>query len=498
MSIHVQPHATQRTISPARRKIKYGLLIAALVSLTFTSISCTPSEEPATTPSEEPATTPSEEPATTPSEEPATTPSEEPATTPSEEPATTPSEEPATTPSEEPATTPSEEPATTPSEEPATTPSEEPATTPSEEPATTPSEELDYSMSSVDLSADKLPPKFAGHDPEYIYKTLASRFRPKGEFETTPEFEERLRTDQEKPLVGDLTIHCILASTYCADSGRGRKILYDADRRVLQISPQIVPTTTRYLVDQSPPLEQELEQKEEVHTVELKQIVDDKGVYVGSNAYGVKRDIHQVDEYNYLLIFNNFEDFGLVTDNYYRATLEVPMDADTAKVAKSHLRTMFLYRLVSPVIKIWTYTRRPEIDDPRDGDCNRYYLNAMVEEIWLYDFETGEIYKKLKPVRKSEADAEPEVKSEKDQETAKLIEAERERQKEEEALKPKFRTWKDKTGQHQIEGKFVSLSAGKVKLELKDEKVIAVEVDALCEADKEYIEERKKIALGRK
>ena len=60
---------------------------------------------------------------------------------------------------------------------------------------------------------------------------------------------------------------------------------------------------------------------------------------------------------------------------------------------------------------------------------------------------------------------------------------------------PQFRVWTDRTGQHETTAKFRSLSFEKVKLELKDESIIEVSADALCDADREYIEERKRMAL---
>lgn len=69
------------------------------------------------------------------------------------------------------------------------------------------------------------------------------------------------------------------------------------------------------------------------------------------------------------------------------------------------------------------------------------------------------------------------------------------KQREREALVPKFRVWKDKTEKYQRTAKFRAVINKKVKLELKDGKIIHVAVEALCEADKTYLKERKRLVL---
>ncbi len=49
------------------------------------------------------------------------------------------------------------------------------------------------------------------------------------------------------------------------------------------------------------------------------------------------------------------------------------------------------------------------------------------------------------------------------------------------------RTWTDKSGKFRIVARFVSMRAGKVKLEKKDGGVITVDVEVLCQADRDYL-----------
>ena len=67
------------------------------------------------------------------------------------------------------------------------------------------------------------------------------------------------------------------------------------------------------------------------------------------------------------------------------------MDVDTATAAKSDLRLLFLYRLVSPsTLKRGITIILPQQGRPTDKESASHFLNAKVEEIWLYGCETGE------------------------------------------------------------------------------------------------------------
>jgi hypothetical protein len=50
-----------------------------------------------------------------------------------------------------------------------------------------------------------------------------------------------------------------------------------------------------------------------------------------------------------------------------------------------------------------------------------------------------------------------------------------------------FRVWTDRSGQHQIQAKFLGVEEGKVKLEKSGGKVVLVTMDSLSEADQRFI-----------
>ena len=165
-------------------------------------------------------------------------------------------------------------------------------------------------------------------------------------------------------------------------------MLYDADQQVLRVTAWMSQVKTDPLISKT---------RETRQAITVRAIRDYKGSYVGENAYGAKKDIVKVDQNIYCLIFNNPDDFGFAKDSFLtKIKLAATMDVDQAKLAKEGLRTLLLYRLVSPFTQEHKDHIFPKIDVPRDGEFNHYYLNARVDAIWLYNFETGEIYSKIK------------------------------------------------------------------------------------------------------
>ena len=55
------------------------------------------------------------------------------------------------------------------------------------------------------------------------------------------------------------------------------------------------------------------------------------------------------------------------------------------------------------------------------------------------------------------------------------------------AEQPRMRTWTDYSGKFKTEAALLEFSAGKVKLQKADGKVITITMSKLCEADREYV-----------
>jgi hypothetical protein len=306
-------------------------------------------------------------------------------------------------------------------------------------------------MSSLDLSVERLPARFVGHDSRRIGETLWKKFAEKNEFESTQQYQARLRSEKEKPLFGDLTLNSILALTIEHES----ELSYDADRQICQVD---VPRT-----------------------------------FVTVHASEASRRAMEIT-YPYWVIPDNPGDFDIDAE---RLLYEVRMNADTARAAKSRLRILLCCRLVSPfVVRAYNH-----------NEC----IIGGIEEIWLYNIETGEIYRKIKPFAKGERTNGQERQaatgtvtmeqsnSDDDQRAAAArarAATERARAADERARAAAeaelWRTWTDSTGQHKTEAKFGGVIAGTVKLIKRDGSAIKIPVEKLSDEDREWIEDRKK------
>lgn len=231
-----------------------------------------------------------------------------------------------------------------------------------------------YSAFPIDKSIERLPLEFAAQDPQQIYNALVEKFGPKREFESTPQYQERLQSEKDKPLFGDIRANGLFVSEvdHSKDNAVGKaEMVYDADRQVLQV------TAWLSLVLSNP---------------------SSFGNPNGKQAIRV-RNIVQPDINSYSLIFNNSKNFGIKQDkNSTKIKFDVPMGVDEAKEAKSSLKILLLYQLVEPFTQEWKGIEFPQIfknQAPRPTDR---YLNVNVEEIWFYNSETGKIYHKIKPI----------------------------------------------------------------------------------------------------
>ena len=233
------------------------------------------------------------------------------------------------------------------------------------------------STSPFGLSVQELSPGFHGHDIQRVYDAL--RMSPKGEFETTKQYEDRLLAFTDKPLFGDLGVKSLFAF---ATGPVEDDVSYDADHQVMTVT---VPIAYADITVRA----------HKVH----------EGDYVGENAYGAKSHITKAEYRHYIVTVTNATDFighepGLDETLRLKAS---QMDVDTAREAKPNLRILLLCHLVrtrsgasvGPFTEETHWEHAPRRDEPEEFLSTKYHISANVEGIWLYNFETGRIYVKF-------------------------------------------------------------------------------------------------------
>jgi hypothetical protein len=240
-----------------------------------------------------------------------------------------------------------------------------------------------YSSLPLDLKAEKLPPQFRGHDVVRLYNALTTNVSPKSEFETTQAYNERLRKELSKPILGQLPV----TGQFAVLLNRPLNTVYDADRQVMQVSITVANSHSN-----------DLEKPKALEIAEKETPLDE---YIGENAFGTKRRVLKFRRDTYGILFNNIEDFAHEkADTFFPITItwDVPMTVATAMAAKEHSRLLLVFRLVQPYTRKWSNYVTPTINDPAERDLHWLYVNATIDELWLYNFDTGDIYHKA-PVR---------------------------------------------------------------------------------------------------
>lgn len=218
---------------------------------------------------------------------------------------------------------------------------------------------------------EKLPPNFSGDDIRDTYTKLAMLFpEKKDEFETTKDYTAKLESNNAS--VKDKIY------VFVCPPGYG-DIHYDADSNKLNYT-----VVTEYYG--SP-------------TVRIDGSYKDKGDYLASNALGAKVKVHESWTYSYYLKLTK-SNFSALSSLTFSCNL-------SPQAAKDLIKNQGLFKLYVCSLRLddpnkfsylsFSYNRKePTISSPYDSTSSDYFINVHVNELWLYNKATGEIYQKYK------------------------------------------------------------------------------------------------------
>lgn len=250
-----------------------------------------------------------------------------------------------------------------------------------------------YSTAKLDLLTDKLSSEYLGQSVEDIFHAYQKRVKnQKDEFETSADFERRVAALEQEPLVGNIKSYDCLAYAvtpieikFYDAPGKGeigivktheKEVLarYDAESGIITVKPSwvdcyyatwpkasCIATVREYY--RFPP-------------------------YIAQNAMGATMTVTYSKIFSYGVLFRdaNADDF----------TISISMPPEKAKALKNNLGLLVLYKLTEPYIKSDYNVITPTFSDPRKTEELSSHLIANVVEVWLYNFKTGEIYRKQK------------------------------------------------------------------------------------------------------
>ena len=240
-----------------------------------------------------------------------------------------------------------------------------------------------YSVTEFTTPSIALPSNYMGHDPFVVAESLAKLAQPKTEFETTADFNKRKSVVSKSPIVGSLTSIYDFALQL---DNRAYSTAFDADKQILLVKLNF----DFYLPASSP----------ERTALKLGSRTIPLGSYVGTNSFGVQKEVLKYKQADIEFKFSDFKSFKIKPDRTIGVDsvgIQIPMTTDTAKKSKSNLRVLLIYTPQAPYISDYHNFVTPKVTSPLEKDLYWYYLHGQVKELVFYDFESGQILLRLQP-----------------------------------------------------------------------------------------------------
>jgi hypothetical protein len=201
----------------------------------------------------------------------------------------------------------------------------------------------------VNMDAKKLPKKFVGENEEII-RIMNASYLEKSEYETNEAYQQRKKASENKVYV------------FSRESNEyEHETFYDAEEKALIVT--ISSRMSKYIGG---------------HFNDLKKS------YIGQNAFGAKAQVRTGTIYSYDLKIPMPE-----------CKINFKMDPEQAEIFRENIRMLYWVNILG-VERSSSY-REATIDIPIDGAVVFFKGKSKLIEMWLYNFETGEIYKKLNP-----------------------------------------------------------------------------------------------------
>lgn len=280
--------------------------------------------------------------------------------------------------------------------------------------------EVSYATDSFDLTAERLPQSFNGHNIEHLYEN-AQKFRDeynKDEFESTDQYQQRVADLIERPLLEELTGRDIYAVRVRPDTNLTE---YNADDQTL---------TLRFMTDSCIFELREYDNSEypsdcKVHVLEVSSESKDPEYYQGSNAFGATKTIEKTESNTLgILLGKRTTEFELCCakkellpedirrykellpedirwyndwpslDYLDHPGLILPLPPDQAREAKAEINMLLVFQPQPPLTEKATDYTSPTMDMPLDRTEHYRLVVGKVAQVIIYNYETGQIYEK--------------------------------------------------------------------------------------------------------
>jgi len=249
-------------------------------------------------------------------------------------------------------------------------------------------------------SIDKLPSDFQANNIVDVYAHLSEIIPIKSEFETNAEYQKKIKTISINDIYGFLL----------EPTSKKVNISYNAENKTIIIK----------LLGKT--------RKCGWYSILLSRDELQYGSYVGSNAFGVTKEINKMKISNHYIAFKNVSGLVLEKEEYgddykinFKFSLEpqiaeelvtgnklaifllckpilVSKPPETSDVLSKNYDAKWEYRGAKTdpfFVYSSAYELKPTIDNPREGYAEYNYINSALLEIWILNVSTGDIIKKF-------------------------------------------------------------------------------------------------------
>ena len=243
-----------------------------------------------------------------------------------------------------------------------------------------------YSTTPINTETSPLPFGYKGNDIEAVFNAIKASptLKDKSEFETSSEFQKRVSSFSQTPILGELTAQQSLAFALEPDS-YSVTFKYDADLQIMTVEMRGRPE--QFLLDKD---------KAKLNTIRIRSFIRSEKSYVATNGFGA--EVAVKDTYS--------EDYGLTFPDHswpfaesvgYQLSFKylLPLDPQTARSFKDDGRVLLIFHLDSPWFRHTVNGQDATIDYPYKTTTGENYIVGLVEQIWFYSESTGQIYKKI-------------------------------------------------------------------------------------------------------
>jgi formylglycine-generating enzyme required for sulfatase activity len=255
-----------------------------------------------------------------------------------------------------------------------------------------------YSVVPFDQSIKVLSPQYPGHDAAALFNRIEAVVNAKkGEFETTEEFQSRIKAEYSKPLVGSLRWDSIYAVQV-----EGCEVIYDADAQVFHIKCEPTPVysaTSETIIGG--------------RSFRFKTAITSSRQYAAQNVFGATFEVTSTRWETFQISFTNWL-WGPALVS------EIPINRQEAPIIKPNLKALLVGKLsvTNPTRSGFRY-RAATFESPTEISDWLYYIDIDLMEVLFYDYTSGRIFSRLnlldlsaEAAAKAKAEAEAKAKGE--------------------------------------------------------------------------------------